>query len=289
MEHLTPTPLPDVNAVLTELVRRLRQILGKNLVGVYLQGSFAVGDFTTTSDIDFMVIVESDTDGPTLEQLQQMHSAFSQRTSYWPKHLEGSYAPAAIIRRLAPEPRDPPGESPRPAAWRDPGTGLPAKVYPFLFLGNGWDHLVRSEHDNTLVARWVVRERSIALFGPDPASLIDRVSADELRSEVRTNLSVYTAPYLAGNSVIDAVWMQSFFVTLLCRMLHTVCTGEIRSKRRGTEWALKTLPSKWHVLIERAAATWAGSQERWMDQPQSDDVAATLEFMRYANDAVGTF
>lgn len=205
-----PTPLPELNAVLADFVARCQGILRSNLVGAYLQGSFAVGDFTERSDVDFMIVVRSEIEADTLDRLQRMHAAIHEQPSYWAKHLEGSYAPVAIIRRLTDEPRDPPGHPPRPPSWRDPETGLPPKHYPFLFLGNGAASLVRSEHDNSLVVRWVLRERSIVLLGPAPATLVDPVAADPLRAEVRANLSAYCAPYLARESELNAVWLQGF-------------------------------------------------------------------------------
>jgi hypothetical protein len=39
-----PTPYNDLNAVLVELVARVKKVLGSQYVGAYLQGSFAIGD-----------------------------------------------------------------------------------------------------------------------------------------------------------------------------------------------------------------------------------------------------
>lgn len=281
---IAPTPLPEVNAVLAELVAGWREILGLNLIGAYLQGSFALGDFTQTSDVDFLVVIASEIEAPVLARLQVMHARIHRQSSYWAKHLEGSYAVAAIIRRLTDEPRDPPGESPRPPSWRDPETGMPPNFYPFLFLGNGADTLRRSEHDNSKVVRWMVRQRGIVLHGPHPATLIDQIAGDELRAEAKTNVLIYVGRYVSGQSVIDAVWLQSFFVTLLCRMLHTLETGGIHSKKAGTEWALQTLEPQWQGLITRAAATWATQQAMWMNRPDDSEVETTIGFMRYAID-----
>ena len=283
-----PTPLPEVNAVLAELVAGWREILGPNLIGAYLQGSFAVGDVTPTSDIDFLVVVASEIEPPVLDRLQLLHAGFHRQSSYWAKHLEGSYAVAAVIRRLASEPRDPPGESPRPPTWRDPGIGLPPCFYPFFFLNNGSDTLARSEHDNSKVVRWVVRERGVILHGPPPMTIIDPITSDELRAEVRSNLRTYLARYVSRHQPIDAVWLQSFFVTLICRMLHTLETGRIESKKAGTEWALRALDPQWQGLIMRAAATWANQQATWLNRPDESAVKATVEFMRYALNVGGT-
>ena len=277
-----PTPLPEVNAVLAELVAGWREILGLNLIGAYLQGSFVLGDFTQTSDVDFLVVIASEIEAPVLARLQVMHARIHRQSSYWAQHLEGSYATAAVIRRLTDEPRDPPGESPRLPSWRDPETGMPPGSYPFLFLGNGADNLRRSEHDNSKVMRWMVRECGIVLHGTHPATLIDHIAGDELRAEVKANVPIYVGRYVSGQSVIDAVWRQAFFVTLLCRMLHTLETGRIHSKKAGTEWALQTLEPQWQGLITRAAATWATQQAMWMNRPNDSEVETTIGFMRYA-------
>ena len=61
MSETLPTPYPELNTVLRELVDRLQAALGDNFVGAYLQGSFAVGDFDQDSDCDFIVVVNDGT------------------------------------------------------------------------------------------------------------------------------------------------------------------------------------------------------------------------------------
>ena len=45
-----PTPYSDLNDVLRELLAGAREALGANFCGLYLQGSFAVGDADEHSD-----------------------------------------------------------------------------------------------------------------------------------------------------------------------------------------------------------------------------------------------
>ncbi|MBS0631774.1 MAG: nucleotidyltransferase domain-containing protein, partial [Verrucomicrobia bacterium] len=90
MSLFHPTPLADLNALLAELVARWRQILGENLVGAYLQGSFAVGDFNDHSDVDFIVIVAHEITADELAALQALHAEMHARPLYWAQHLEGS-------------------------------------------------------------------------------------------------------------------------------------------------------------------------------------------------------
>jgi hypothetical protein len=67
-----PTTYTDLNNVLRVLLVEVTKILGRNLCGAYLQGSFAVGDADVHSDVD------------------------------WAKHLEGSYVPGQSLRRIDP-------------------------------------------------------------------------------------------------------------------------------------------------------------------------------------------
>ena len=53
-----PTPFSDLNAVLAVLVDGVRERLGDNFIGAYLQGSFAVGDADQHSDCDFIVVLD---------------------------------------------------------------------------------------------------------------------------------------------------------------------------------------------------------------------------------------
>src|SRR5689334_11690252 len=129
-----PTPYAELNAVLAHLLEGAKAALGDNFLGAYLQGSFAVGDFTEWSDCDFIVVTHADLAAEEVARLQTLHAGIHQLPhAYWRTGLEGSYAPAAILRRLEDQPRDPPGE-PRGPDWADPGrSGAPAEAYPFWY------------------------------------------------------------------------------------------------------------------------------------------------------------
>ena len=188
---MQPTPYGDLNAVLAQLVEGARTLLGDNFVGAYLQGSFALGDFTEFSDCDFIVVTARDIRLDELPPLQALHAAIQALPyAYWRTGLEGSYAPAPILRRWSETPRDPPGE-PRGPEWGDPGTsGSPPRAYPFWYLDHGSKTLVRSEHDNTQVVRWCLREKGVVLAGPHPRELVDPVPPTALRAEVRRTMDL---------------------------------------------------------------------------------------------------
>jgi hypothetical protein len=97
-----PTIHPEVNALLAVLLENVRSVLGSRFVGMYLDGSLACGGFDADSDIDFVVIVDREVDPAGLAALQAMHARIAASGSPWACQLEGSYIPAAAIRRYRP-------------------------------------------------------------------------------------------------------------------------------------------------------------------------------------------
>ncbi len=264
-----PTPYADLNLVLRELVESVQAALGDNFVGAYLHGSFAVGDFDQHSDVDFIIVVQDDLSADEVQTLQRLHARVFTFGSAWAQHLEGSYFPKRVLR-----------ERPRSEGKRCYHGELRGDT-PLWYLHNGGHSLILSDHDNTLVVRWVVRERGVVLAGPDPATLIDPVSAINLRKEMLAMLQRWGQEILADPNEWNNRFFQTFIVLHYCRMLHDLRNGYPGSKLAGAEWAKANLDPSWAGLIDR---TWAGrpTPELSVRQPADPaDFQATLEFVRY--------
>jgi len=74
---MLPTPYPEPNAVLKEMVVSIQRILRDNFIGAYLQGSFAVGDSDCDSDVDFLVALNEDLADAQVEALQEFNEEVS--------------------------------------------------------------------------------------------------------------------------------------------------------------------------------------------------------------------
>ena len=223
-----PTPYPELNAVLQELVESIESILGENFTGAYLQGSFAVGDFDLHSDVDFTIAIHQPLSADQVQALQDMHGRIFDLDCGWAQHLEGSYFPVQVLRRP------------------------PVRGEQLWYLDNGSRELVRSEHCNTLVVRWQVREHGITLAGPSPATLIDPVPSDALRREIHAVIHDWGEEILADPARYNNRFYQGFIVLSYCRMLHSLHTGEVRSKRGGAGVGESHLDPAWAGLIDRA-------------------------------------
>src|SRR3990172_7811734 len=155
----THTPYPDVNEISHLLLTRVQEILGDQFIGMYLHGSLANGGFDEYSDIDVIVAITGNISDESFLALKEMHEEITKIDSPWAIQLEVSYIPQSALRRFDPV----------------------NKLHPHMDRGNG-EVLHRMSHDSDwIIQRSLLREQGITITGPDPASLIDPVSQEDLR------------------------------------------------------------------------------------------------------------
>lgn len=262
------TPFADLDDVLARLVEGTREALGPDLLGIYLSGSFALGDADAGSDVDFLVVTRTFLTGPQQAAVQALQCTLYDSSAHWGKHLEGSYFPADLLRH------------PDPART------------PVPYFNHGSRDLESSDHDNTLVVRRVTREHGLALAGPPPRELIDPVDPADLRAEVRTLLRRWGRALLgesedsSGGWVwtpdgLNNDWLQPLVVLLMTRMLQTLDTGQVHSKKAAVAWAERHAP-EWAPLLGRAWAKHADQFTRYQQPADPNDLALTREFIRFA-------
>ena len=254
-----PTVYPELNAVLRELVDGAQAILGESFCGAYLQGSFAVGDADEDSDVDFLVVTRDPVTEAQQADLQAMHRRIFVLETPWAQHLEGSYVSREELRRV------------------DPSRS------PWVYLDNGATELVRDNHCNTAVVRWSLREHGVVLAGPDPKSLVEPISARELRVEALTALREWAEwarePHPRFGPGAMSRRQQSLLVLSACRCLHTLETGRVTSKPAAGEWALTALDDEWSGLIRRALDDRPDQWGQVYEQAEEHAVERTLAFL----------
>jgi predicted nucleotidyltransferase len=248
------TPYDDVNILLEPLVSDLKEILKADLIGVYLYGSLANGDFDEHSDIDVLVVTKEKITDHLFPELQQMHDRIGTITSPWAIQMEVTYLTADVFRQS--------DHMPHPYLDRGPGEKL---------------HWRESKSDWNL-ERHIIREKGVILEGLDPKTLTDPVSTGELKKSVVGVLPLWIDPLLENPiQNISPRGYQSFIVLSLCRMLYTLQHGEIVSKQAAAQWAIKTLETHWKPLIEHALM---GRQNSGLEVEQKD-LNGTIAFMHY--------
>jgi hypothetical protein len=258
-------PYPELHEVLAAFVTEDAAVLADNLVGVYLVGSLAAGDFDLDSDIDFLVVTEADLTPAQVYALPAVQAQIQRMGCYPARHLEGSYIPQKLLA----------------------DAGAVGQV-DLAYFDNGSTRLERAVHDNQWHVRWLLRERGVTLVGPRPATLLPPIPPAEMAGEMKTTMLAVLRNFEADMegplSFFNSRFGQPFAVLTCCRILHTLQTGTVQSKKAGMEWARQGIAPAWVRLIDQA---W---QERQgvrygikIGQPADPArLKETLEFMQYA-------
>ena len=255
-----PTPYPELNDVLRQLVEGVQAILKDDFIGAYLQGSFAVGDFDRHSDVDFIIATEQDPSDVQVLLLQDLHERIYDLECPWAQHLEGSYFPKDLLRQHV-------------------RTGQ-----ELWYLDHGARSLVKSDHCNTIVVRWTIREHGVALAGPDPAALIDPIPMTLLRRDILATINDWGKQIVADPEQYNNRFYQGFIALTYCRMLHDLKVGDTGSKLAGAEWAKQNLDPSWAGLIDRAWSTRPDPATSVRQPADPGEYRRTLAFVQYIMD-----
>src|SRR5439155_9616450 len=242
----------EVSEILAALLSALQTALADNFVGVYLCGSLATGDFIETSDIDFVVAIERPVSDAEVGALIEMHARLAALPNPYADRLEGAYIDRASLRRFEPGREFLTIDCETPLRWKEHET-------------------------SSLIERYVLREKGVALLGPDPKSLIDLISSEELRAGIRRRLHEW-ATWAANPH--DPEWLpprshQAYVVETMCRALYTLAFGELVSKRKAVQWAVSELPEPWRGLVEKVV------QRRADPTPDETTVESVLCFVQW--------
>lgn len=250
------TGFPELNDLLTKFVSAVRSILVENLVGVYLTGSFALGDGDAASDCDFLVVTVGRLSRDQERSLRQLHEEILTWPSYWAYNLEGSYAPKADLQRLE------------------------ALGRPWLYVNRGGREMEWSAHCNTEDVRWVLRERSLILDGADPRSFACEIPASLLQRRMRPQIESFLEDLLTWAS-FEISWTQRYAVETGSRMLYTLERGEVVSKQVALDWATRDLPAEWLELVVQVRED---RFVQWNDPPRPGSVERSLAFIEYVQE-----
>jgi predicted nucleotidyltransferase len=251
--------------VLNRLVDEIAADLGGNLVGFYLVGSIASGDFDLDSDVDFLVVTNTELAVANMKALQDIQVKMYAIDCYPAKHLEGSYISLSDLND-----------------WSIVGD---KKLY---YFENGSTRYEQSTHDNQWHVRWILRERGITLVGPKPETIVRAIPPNELSNEIKMTMlhlrKLFEEEINGPKGFFNSRFGQPFVVLTYCRMLHTLRTGTVQSKKAGAEWAKRHVDPRWVSLIDRAWNEREGVRfgVKIGQRAEAALLDETLEFIDYA-------
>jgi hypothetical protein len=239
------TAEPGVGSMLASIREAIVTVTGPSLVGVYLFGSLATGDFDAgVSDVDLLAVLTDSPSERLVPRLRRMHADLVQANPAWDDRIEVVYISAQGLARC------------RTATTTIAviSTGRPLEV---LEAGPDW------------TLNWYpAREHAVRLLGPPIGSLIPPIPSGEYIEQVRRSLVGFTkrVPDDAPPGV------QAYAILTMCRGLYAIRFGETLSKRAAASWAQQQFP-QWANLIRRALS-W---RRRQRDPSQQDGTATVSE------------
>ena len=258
-------PYPELRDVLNMFVDEISAELRENLVGIYLVGSIASGDFDLDSDVDFLVVTNTELTEANMKALQDIQIKIHGFDCYPAKHLEGSYISISDLND-----------------WSTVGQ---KKLY---YFDNGSTEYEQSIHDNQWHVRWILRERGITLVGQKPETILKSIPLNEMFSEIKTTMlqvmKLFEDEINRPLSFFNSKFGQSFAVLTYCRMLHTLHTGTVQSKKAGVKWAKQFVEPKWVNIIDQAWNEREGVRflVKIRQRAELTLLYETLDFIKYA-------
>ena len=216
---------PSVDTLLEGLVESVNDVLGRDLVGVYLYGSYTSGGFDPgVSDLDLVAVTSREPEDLDLEGLGRVHDAFVSLNPDWNDRLEIVYISRAAL-----------------ASFRTSGARL-AVISP------GEPFHLRDDRVVEWLQNWyLIRETGVVLFGPPAASLVPPISMAEFVAS-----AARYADQISRQSLDDATpGARAYAVVTISRALRTVETQAHASKHDGAAWTKEQMP-QWAWLIDEA-------------------------------------
>jgi hypothetical protein len=228
-------------------------VLGDDLVGIYLTGSFALGGGDAASDCDFLVVKDGALSGDEERALRELHEEIPGWPGYWASNLEGSYAPRGDLETLD------------------------ALGRPWLFVDRGTREMEWSAHCNAEDVRWVVVNRPYVLAGTDPREFCCEIPAPVLQAAMRPQIANLLDDVRSW-APFDIIWTQRYLVETASRMLHTLERGEVITKPEALDWAAGELPEKWSALLGQVRED---RLVRWNAPPPPGSMDRAIAFVEY--------
>src|SRR5215471_15769917 len=156
--HQQPTPFPDVNLAVNDLLMSIQAVLSGQFTGMYLVGSLALGDFQPReSDLDLIIVTAGVLSDEIIASLRELHLRFDHSSSVWAARVDAAYIPQEALREPSVS------EECCPVLhWPEPLALKP--------LEGGWS-----------IWHHTLREYGVVVSGPASHTLLDHVPPDELR------------------------------------------------------------------------------------------------------------
>ncbi|GIP31832.1 aminoglycoside adenylyltransferase domain-containing protein [Paenibacillus sp. J2TS4] len=224
-----------VKAITEAHLDLLHSTLPDRVEGYYLNGSTALGAYNDgLSDIDFIAVMRRTLTEADQNALLQVHRQLQRRFSA--TFLDGSYIVKEDLEHLN------------------------HKAAPCLRFNEGKFRGIESlDKDSIDVYQFITY--GIPLRGPEPSAYQIEIDWDRLLAEMKTNLNTYWVNWRNRCAKFPSLSYLALYVSLsgiewgvlgVTRLYYTFRERDIISKIGAGEYALRTLPERWHRIVKEA-------------------------------------
>jgi predicted nucleotidyltransferase len=239
----------SVDELLPALLAGIQTALGPGLLGAYLYGSIATGDFDVdVSDLDLLVVAETAVNDDAFQRLAGVHNAIVAGWPEWDDRLDIDYVSKEALATF----RDHPSQI---------AVITPGEPFGHKLAGADW-----------LLNWYMVQERGITLIGPPPVTFIGRISRDEFVENVHS----YAAEWKTRVLRVGSQKEEAYVVLTMCRALYAQRKGEQSSKRSAAAWASEAVP-EYAPLIAWAVA----ARDNWRSSEATPASPETIRFVEF--------
>ncbi|OCA91547.1 hypothetical protein A8F94_03825 [Bacillus sp. FJAT-27225] len=261
---------PNVKRVVHEHLELIDLRLKGFLDSYYLTGSISMNAFTPgQSDIDFFAVINREATKDEIISLKEIHASI--HTQYSDLVLDGFYVQKAEIESNEDE-------------WN------------CLRFNDGEFH-GEVKYGRHSIDAYQLAEYGVSIKGRNVSELCISVDWDILLARMKNNLNTYWVNWMKRSKTFPSASYFGLFFSVkevewgvlgVTRLFYTFKEKDIASKAEAGDYALKSVPKRWHKILHESLRLRKGikpSYYRSVFQRRTD----ALEFMEYMIQEINKF
>lgn len=223
--------MDEYSILIDDFVRRSQNILGENLVGIYLHGSAVMGCFNSQkSDLDFIIVIKAPVSNAAKRTYMDMIVELNRQAPE--KGIELSVVRESVCR---------------PFVYPTPFELHFSIAHLNWYQTNPEDYVEKMHGtDNDLAAHFtIIYHRGRTLYGKSIHDVFSEVSRENYYDSIWSDIE---------NAREEIIENSTYIILNLCRVLAYCKENLILSKQEGGKWGLENVPEKYADLISGALA-----------------------------------
>lgn len=244
--------------ILTDLFQELNDRIGLDtVVGIYLGGSLALGDFDETrSDLDFLIVLGKSIDDVMLDELHQIHKQIRQNNK---NRLYTNYEGVYLTTQQAIEPRTSYMRAPH--------------------LGSDGHFGIENHGSEILIDLWKIRKSGFVVYGRSPSDVIGVISNKEMVDAKVELFNTWWLPKMIHRETMDDEY-QAYAVLTMTRMLYGVANLDEVSKEKSAQWCIEKYPGFTSLIVDA---------QKWGPRQRFNKIEQVFEFIEFTNQEIYKF